>query len=64
MPQITLCSRCGKYTTCYQLKVVGPTGHSLEGQIFEVCSQKCLQEVVAENARAFGPFQLSEYKDI
>ena len=61
----TLCSRCGQYRECYCWRVVGPPGHKLcdSGETFEVCSQKCLAEVIQENAKIYGPFQVQQYND-
>lgn len=64
MPHQTLCSRCGEYKPCESFKVVGPTEHPLceAGAIFEVCSQRCLNETYKENADRYGVFKIQEYR--
>lgn len=64
MPHLTVCSRCEEHKHCFSYRVVGPPEHPLceAGAVFEVCSQKCLNEVVRENVQAYGPFQIEEYR--
>lgn len=62
---LTLCSRCGEYQECVPMRAIGPPDHALVEACFtfEVCSQKCLEEVYKLKEQEFGPFKIARYTD-